>query len=396
MTGARPHPDVPQLLENARELALADDVQRLGADLDHGAPFPEWVARRAHELGLLTLRLPEEYGGRELAVADYVQVLEQVAHAPAAVRVLVHGQNGKWELFHRAKPEERDHHLSRFARGDRYLSFAFSEPDRGTGNDIGTSATRIGEEWSVTGQKHLITWATTSDTFVVVAKTKESPAELTCFMVPAASPGLTIVPMGETLGMRGCGHGTLIFDDCRLPASALMGAPGDGPAIAYGFLDFSRVSLASSCVGLAQRALDLACDRADGRWTFGKPISERQAVQLMIADMQTAIEASRQLVRHAAERLDAGEKASSEAAQAKLHSMTMVTDVTDLSLRIHGGVGYTEQHSIERLYRDARSFWFEEGTREVQALVVARETLARRRASRTVGVHEPAAPVAQA
>jgi alkylation response protein AidB-like acyl-CoA dehydrogenase len=162
----------------------------------------------------------------------------------------------------------------------------------------------------------------------------------------------------------------------------VRGAIGEARPIAFGFLDFSRISLAAACVGVAQRAFDLSCDFADARHTFGRPISSRQAVQMMITEMQTAIEASRQLVRHAAQVLDRGDRATAAAAEAKLHAMTTVTDVTDLALRVHGGIGYTQRHAIERLYRDARSFWFEEGTREALALVVARECLAQRRASR--------------
>lgn len=374
-----------QLVAEARSLATSDEMTAAAHRMDAGAPLPESLIAVASDHGLLTMRWPREYGGQEMPVSDYVQVIEEVAKGPGAFRILVHGWNGKWEFLHRyGSDAQREAILPPMSRGKTLLSFAMTEPDHGTGLDIGTTGTRTDGGWILNGRKHLITWAPRSQWYMVVAKTHPEAGRgaLTCFLLERDTPGFSIEPMPETLGVRGCGHGVLSFEDCAVPDSAVLGRPGQGLEIALAFLDFSRVSLAASAVGVAQRAMDLALDHADRRVTFGKPISDRQAVQLMIADMATSVEASRRLVREAAVQADAGSSFSAIAAMAKLHSLQMVTDVTDLALRIHGGAGYTATYEIERHYRDARSFWFEEGTREIQALVVARDALATRRSQR--------------
>jgi alkylation response protein AidB-like acyl-CoA dehydrogenase len=378
--------DVKDLLERTRAFATSAEMTDVARRMDAGEPFPDDLIRETAELGLLTLRWPHEYGGRELSVADYARVMEEVARGPGAWRILVHGWNGKWEFVQRyGSPAQRAAILPPMSRGELLLSFAMTEPDHGTGLGIGTTATRgEGGRWVIDGRKHLITWAPRSQWYFVVAKTDPDAGReaLSCFLLERGTPGFEITPMPETLGVRGCGHGILTFDGVTVPDTALVGSPGQGLEIAMAFLDFSRVSLSAAAVGVAQHAMDLALDHADRRATFGKPISARQAVQLMIADMAVAVAASRQLVRTAAERADAGLPFAAAAATAKLHTLQMVTDVTDLALRTHGGAGYTATYEIERLYRDARSFWFEEGTREIQALVVARDALARRRAER--------------
>lgn len=377
--------ELEDLIERTRTFATSAEMTTWAHRMDGGELLPDELIAKAHDLGLLTLRWPREYGGQALSVAAYTRVIEEVAKGPGAFRILVHGWNGKWEFLARyGSAAQREAVLPAMSRGEVLVSFAMTEPDYGTGLGIGTTAHRDGSNWVLNGRKHLISWAPRSLWYLVVAKSDPDAGKraLTCFLLKRDTPGFSITPMPETLGVRGCGHGILDFDDCRVSDDDILGRPGEGLEIAMAFLDFSRVSLSASAVGVAQRAMDLALDHADRRSTFGQPISGRQAVQLMIADMATAVEASRQLVRAAAERADAGLPFAGPAAMAKLHTLQMVTDVTDLALRIHGGVGYTATHEIERHYRDARSFWFEEGTREVQSLVVARDILAARRAER--------------
>jgi alkylation response protein AidB-like acyl-CoA dehydrogenase len=179
------------------------------------------------------------------------------------------------------------------------------------------------------------------------------------------------------MGIHGTGHGWLRYVDMDVPDEARLGAVGEGLAVALSFLDYSRFSLSTCMVGLAQRALDEAVAFATTRETFGRPIAERQAIQAHLADMQADLMAGRALVRSLAEAFDAGEEIAPVASAAKLFCLNMVGRVTDLSLRVHGGFGYTKDAAIERVYRDARGFWFEEGTQEIQQLVVARDVLDR-------------------
>jgi alkylation response protein AidB-like acyl-CoA dehydrogenase len=190
------------------------------------------------------------------------------------------------------------------------------------------------------------------------------------------TPGFTITLMPEMMGMKGSEHGILEFRDAPVPAEHLIGQEGEGLTIVLrGFLDQSRAAIAQSCVGIAQRSLELAADFAKQRVTFGKPIAERQAIQMMLAEMATAIHAGRLMVMDAARRFDAGLPLAKEAAMAKLFCLEMVGQVTDRALRIFGGRGLTMAYPIERLYRDARALWFEEGTAEIQKTVIAREVL---------------------
>jgi acyl-CoA dehydrogenase len=196
------------------------------------------------------------------------------------------------------------------------------------------------------------------------------------FLVPKDAPGLTIEMQPDGMGLHGCGHGELKFRDCRVPDTALVGEEGQGLNQALrGFLDVSRISIGASCVGMAQRALDLATDFSKRRITFGKAIATRQAMQMLIAEMVTDVMAARLLVMDAAARVDRGEPATSAAAMAKLFGLEMVGRVTDRSLQIFGGIGYLKTHAIERVYRDARAVRFEEGTAEIQKTVIARDWL---------------------
>jgi alkylation response protein AidB-like acyl-CoA dehydrogenase len=194
-------------------------------------------------------------------------------------------------------------------------------------------------------------------------------------LVPRDTPGLEIDVSQPTMGLHGTGHAFLRYDGMVLPDSQRLGAIGQGLEVALGFLDYSRVSLANCMVGLAQRALDEAVQFSKRRVTFGRPIADRQAIHAHLADMHADIEAGRRLVRHTARLCDDGADITAAASAAKLFCLNMVGRVTDLSLRVHGGYGYTKAAPIERIYRDARGFWFEEGTAEIQQLVIARHVL---------------------
>jgi alkylation response protein AidB-like acyl-CoA dehydrogenase len=263
------------------------------------------------------------------------------------------------------------------ADGTKSVAFGLTEPDSGTGADTRTTARREGESWVITGRKWLITNSDWASHFMVFAKTTTEAGEdrLSTILVERDAPGLAIEPLPETMGCKGGEHGLLTFTDAVVPAANLIGEEGDGIGKMEEALEISRVFVAASSLGTAEYALELSIAHAKARKTFGKPIAGRQAVQRYLAEMEVDVHALRLLLADAAEKWDAGRRIPKEASICKLFGLEAVGRVTDRALLVHGGIGYTRRHPIERLYRDARLNWLEEGTPTIQQLVIAREIL---------------------
>ncbi|MBX6378646.1 MAG: acyl-CoA dehydrogenase family protein, partial [Clostridia bacterium] len=350
------------LREETRAFVLGE-LEQDAADIEERQQLPRAVWEKLWARGLTRLTMPEVYGGRGLSLSEYLPILEIVAQSHGAIRMIVHLSNGIWRIIGQFGNEaQKARYLPAMATGEVIAAFALTEPDAGTGRDVRTHARRVPGGWVLNGRKHLITFADVAHVFHVVAKTDqaEGPEGMAVFLVPREARGFRILPHKETMGLRGTGHGVLVFEDCFVSDDALVGRVGQGLDIALrGFLDMSRISLANSCIGVAQRALDLALDYAKKRVTFGKPIAQRQAIQMMLGEMQTDVQAARLLVRDAGRRFDAGEPFMRQAAMAKLYALEMVGRVTDQALQVFGGIGYTSEYPIERLYRDARAFRFE-------------------------------------
>lgn len=355
------------------------ELETLAERIERGGLTPSELWTHLAGRSLLRLTLPAEYGGWGLRLADYVPILETVAQSHGSVRMVVHVHNGLWRLLDKyGTLEQKARYLPGWASAETKMAFAITEPDGGTGTDIKTEARRAADGWILTGRKWLITFADVVDAFVVVAYTDRSRGSegISAFIVPRDAPGLRITLQPDAMGLAGTGHGLLEFEQCRVPSGALLGSEGDGlRMVLRGFLDLSRISIATSCVGLAQRAAELAIAHARERVTFGRPLADRQAIQFALAEIAVDVQAARLLVHDAAARADAGGPCTAEAAIAKLFGLEMVGRVTDKALRICGGIGYLKGHPIERLYRDARALWFEEGTAEIQKLVIARSLL---------------------
>jgi alkylation response protein AidB-like acyl-CoA dehydrogenase len=359
-----------------RDFFLTEFEQAAG-EIETTEAIPERLLRQAAEVGVYRLTMPAEHGGYALPVTDYLPYLEAAASGPGAGRMLMHVTNGIWRPLAQFGTPEQQAIIPRLASGETVVAFCLTEAAGGTGRDMHSSAHRDGDGWLVTGEKHLITFADRADHFILVVATDDRKARdsLTAFLVPRGTPGFGILLGQHTMGLHGTGHAWLRYDSMRIPDSCRLGEVGQGLDVALSFLDYSRVSLSCTMVGLAQRALDEASSFSRRRVTFGRPIAERQAVQIHLADMFADVSAGRGLVLNAARLCDAGEDFTVPAATAKLFCLNMVGRVTDLSLRVHGGYGYTKDAAIERIYRDARGFWFEEGTAEIQQLVVARHVL---------------------
>ncbi len=325
------------------------------------------------DMGALGLLVPRSHGGSGLTIEQYLPVIAEFAKVQGGIRVLVHVHNSfAHALSEIGSPDQCAAILPGAASGDRSVAFALTEPGRGTGRDLGTTARRDGDDYLISGDKWLITNSDIASHFIVLAVTGQA---LSAFLVPRDAPGLTITPLPETMGCKGGQHGRLRLAEVRVPAASLIGREGQGEDHLERALEISRIFIAASSLGTAQRALDLALEHARTRVTFGKPIGQRQAVQRYLAEMAMDIYALRHMLTDAARKWDAGRRIPLEASLCKLFGLEAAGRVTDRALLVVGGIGYTRATPIERLYRDARLNWLEEGPPTIQYLVAARELI---------------------
>ncbi len=356
---------------------LGPELEDLADEVERTEQFPARAYQLLAENDLLRLTLPGQWRGQGMSLIDYFPVLQEIAKIHGTFRMFVHGQNGMWRLIDQWGTDAQKKRWLPVHQQGGIFTFALTEPGNGTGRDISTIAERAGDEWIINGRKHLISWAGEAELVHLIARTStERGREATCFLLPKGTPGVTVEKLPHTMGCKGGSHDIMVFENARLPTDAVLGEVGEGLMLGLrGFLDVSRLSIAVSCLGLARRAMDLATEFSRQRVTFGKPIAARQAVRLSIAEMAADIYAVQSAVNDAAARFDAGQPITAEAAMCKYLGLEMVGRVTDRALRMHGGIGYTRAHKIERHYRDARALWFEEGTSEIQRLVIADEVM---------------------
>jgi alkylation response protein AidB-like acyl-CoA dehydrogenase len=359
---------------------VAGPAEAWAARIERERRVPLELWNELRERGYLSLAAPPAYGGRGLPFTRYLELLELFSMSHASIRMIVHVVNGTWRAMDRfATDEQRRKFVIPSIRGEIKVAFTLTEPAAGTGADLRCSVVRDGDTYYLSGEKHLITFGTICDywlLFARVAGTRGADGTV-ALLVDRRSSGATVLEMDESMGVRGTDHGHLIFDRTPVAVGNRLGAEGQGLEVALGgFLTPSRISVAMSCVGLARRAHELAIVYARQRETFGKKLTQRQAIRFMIAENATDIEAARALVLRAARAWEDGDaRASMLSSMSKLHAVEMLTRVTDRALQIHGGVGFWQPNAIERVYRDARAQRFEEGTNEIQKTVIARELL---------------------
>lgn len=351
--------------------------------------IPEDIVAEMKEMGLFGLSTPEAYGGIGLSAAQEARLIETLCYASLSFRSLI-GTNvgiGSQGIVMDGTPEQKQAWLPRIASGETITSFALTEPDHGSdAAGIRTRARRDGSDYVLSGTKRYITNAVRAGVFTVIARTDpDQPGAdgLTAFIVPADTPGITIATPDRKMGQNGTVTSDVIFEDVRVPESAIIGGPGmlnRGFRTAMKVLDRGRIHIGAMAVGQAQRILDIATDYALERKQFGKPIGEHQLVQGMLADCQAELQAGRALVRATAETFDEQGKAVLEASCTKYFCTEMAGRVADRALQIHGGAGYMAEYDIERLYRDVRLLRIYEGTSQIQQIVIARRTLAARAA----------------
>jgi alkylation response protein AidB-like acyl-CoA dehydrogenase len=369
-----PSDEAHALLGLVREVAVAELAPRAAA-AEAAATFPRDLLTTLGELGLLGLGVPEEYGGGGQPVEVTVQVLEELAAAWAtvALSVSVHTLSCVPLLRFGTEQQRRDW-LPPMAAGALLGGYALSEPQAGSdAAALATTARRVGDEYRVDGTKAWITHGGVADRYVLMARTGGAGAAgISCFWVDGDTPGLAAGPTEHKMGFTASPTAPLQLADVRVGAERLIGAEGQGFAIALTALDAGRLGIAAVAVGLSQSALDTAVAYAREREQFGRPIVEFQGVSFLLADMATRIAAARALLHEAARRADRGQPVSAAAAMAKLCATDTAMAVTTDAVQVLGGNGYTTDYPAERYLREAKVLQIVEGTNQVQRLVIGR------------------------
>ncbi len=372
--------DEQQLIRDAvREFAEAE-VTPIAAELDRDHRFPYELLPKLAEMNLMGMPYPEKEGGAGADYVSYVIAIEEISRACASTGIIVsaHTSLATWPIFKFGTQDQKDQYLHDLASGRRLGAFALTEPGAGTDAAAGTAtATLHADGYALNGSKMFITNAPYAEVYIVFAKTdpERGARGISAFVVEKDTPGFSVGEAEHKLGIRGSSTPPIYFSDCRLPKEALLGAEGDGFKIAMATLDGGRIGVSAQALGIAQAALDAAVAYAKERVQFGKPIANLQAIQWMIADMSTEVDAARLLVYRAASCVDNGRPYSTEGAMAKLFASETATRVAGKAIQIHGGYGYTESYPVERNYRDAKITELYEGTSEVQRMVIARSAL---------------------
>jgi butyryl-CoA dehydrogenase len=372
--------DVAQIQGLAREFARGEILP--GApERDRTHRFPAELVAQLAEMGFMGMFVPEAWGGAGLDVLTYVVALEEICYADAGVGVVMSVNNSLvcWPILTFGTDAQKREYLSPLARGEKLGCYALTEPS--AGSDAGAQKTRItraGDDYVLDGTKMWITNGPQADVAVVYANLDPDQKHRTvcAFIVDTDTPGFSVGKVEEKMGIACSGTSELVFEGMRVPRKNLLHQENKGFTVAMATLDGGRIGIAAQALGIAQRAFDLAVDYARQRETFGKPIASNQAIQWMIADMATRIDAARLLTWRAATLKDAGDaRASRECSMAKLYASECANFCADKALQIHGGYGYSREYEVERLYRDARITTLYEGTSEIQRLVIAKSIL---------------------
>jgi acyl-CoA dehydrogenase len=366
------------LQETARRFARAE-IAPVAAKLDRDEEFPQRICEKAFDLGLVNLSIPAELGGPGLSHLEQVIVAEEIAAGCVAVATTLVGNDlALLPIVLFGTPDQQRRLLQPFGERLRFASFCLTEP--GAGSDVAglaTRARRAGDHYVLEGTKCFITNGGVADRFTVFATVdpKQGRRGIACFVVEGRPPGITVAKKEEKMGQRASNTVMLHFDDVPVPAENRIGAEGEGFQVAMGTLDNSRPITAIFAVGIARAAMEHAIAYARERRQFGKPIADLQAIQFMIADMASEIEAARLLAWKAAWLLDQGERNTLVSSHAKRFAADMAMRATTDAVQIFGGYGYTTDYPVEKLMRDAKLIQIYEGTSQVQRLVIARELL---------------------
>jgi butyryl-CoA dehydrogenase len=370
----------------SQEQALVRDTLRAfareqltpnAARWDRESHFPRAELRALGEVGALGMVVPERWDGAAMDYVTLAVALEEIAAGDGATSTIVSVQNsvvcGPLNAF--GTDAQKEQYLRPLARGAKLGCFCLTEPQAGSdAGAITTRAERRGGVFVLSGVKQFITSGKNADVAVVFAITDKKAGKkgMSAFIVDTATPGYVVARVEDKLGQRASDTAQIVFDDCRIPATNLLGREGEGYRIALANLETGRIGIAAQAVGMARAAFEAALAYARERTSFGKVIIEHQGVSFRLADMATEVEVARQMVWHAAALRDAGQPCLAEASMAKLFASEMAERVCSAAIQVHGGYGYVADFPVERIYRDVRVCQIYEGTSDIQRMVIGR------------------------
>ena len=347
---------------------------------DENHQWPEQALKKLSELSLMGVTIPESDGGAGLDPLAYAVAVEEISRGCASTGVIMSVNNSLYcdPLSYFGTKQQKEKFLHAYARGEKLGCFGLTEPQSGSdAAALETTAVRQGENYVINGSKNWITVGPKASTVLLFAMTDKALGNkgISAFLVPTDSVGFTRGATDRKMGINAAHSCSMFFDNCKVPAANLLGAEGEGFKIAMQTLDGGRIGIAAQAVGIARAAFEEALHYSGDRKTFGKPIRDHQAIQFMIADMATELDAARMLVWQAAQLKGSGTRHSMESAMAKLYASEMASRVTNKALQIHGGQGYSKEMDVERHVRDARITEIYEGTSEIQRLVISSQLL---------------------
>jgi len=367
--------------------AMRDAVRRFterelppwSEEIDRTGEIPAGLIELMQKNGYCGMRLPAEYGGGGLSLFQYCIALEEFSRLHRAFTIAANYSSGMtpMAITRHGTPAQKEKFLRGFAAGNLKSAFALTEPEAGSdAASMKTRAEKRGDHWILNGRKHYISGGHVADVIMVMAVTdpeKRARGGITSFLLERGTPGFEVTRVDTTIATDAIKLAELTFEDCKLPADAVLGEVGNGFKVAMGSLNDGRMSVSCSCVGAAESLMERSIEQAKVRKTFGKLLAERQAIQWMLADSAMEIAAARALCYDVLRRLERGDKVASAGSMCKLFCSEMVGRVADRAVQIHGGTGVIRVFPVERFYRDVRHYRVGEGASEIQRIVIARD-----------------------
>ncbi|GAB4074831.1 acyl-CoA dehydrogenase [Barrientosiimonas marina] len=357
-----------------------EEVKPAVAQMEAEDRFPAELIRKMGVLGLMGVPIPEEHGGSGMDYTSYIIAIHELSKVSATLGVIlsVHTSVGTNPILTFGNDTQKRYYLPRLASGEFLGAFALTEP--GAGSDaasLRTKAKKDGDDYILNGSKMFITNGGEADTYITFARTgdEQGAKGVSAFIVEKDTPGLTAGKPERKMGLHGSSTVELNFDQCRVPASQMLGAEGDGFKVAMANLNAGRIGIAAQALGIAEASLEHATAYTQEREQFGKPIAAHQGVSFKLADMATEVEAARLLVYQAAALIESGSPGNKEVSMAKLHASRTATQAAIEAVQLYGGYGYTEDYPVERFFRDAKVTEIYEGTSEIQHKVIAKSLM---------------------
>ena len=366
-----------EMIRDSMRSFAQERLAPFAAEWDKSHAFPAQAIKELGKLGAMGMVVPEEWGGAGMDYMSLVLTLEEIAAGDGSTSTIVSVQNSLacGITLRYGSKAQKEEWLKPLARGEKLGCFCLTEPDTGSdASAITTRADRDGDYFILNGVKQFITSGKNADVAIVIAITDKAAGKkgISCFLVPTNTPGYIVARLEDKMGQHATDTAQILFENCRIPASCLMGKEGEGYKIALSNLEAGRIGIAAQAVGMARSALDAAIRYAKDRVTFGVPIIEHQAVNFRLVDMATQLDAARLMVWRAASLKDAGKPCLTEASMAKLFASEVAEKVCTDAIQIHGGYGYVSDFPVERIYRDMRVCQIYEGASDIQRLVIGR------------------------